>query len=97
MDVHSLKVVDIVALTAIVLSLMCPASKSIHIVTSSPKPSATHGIKLCAEGFETTSHSARKGSQCVSESVREAQVYPLTLPSGDAVSRSLYTRTSAIY
>ena len=34
MDVHSLKVVGIVALTAVVLSLTYPASKSTHIVTS---------------------------------------------------------------
>ena len=33
MDMHSLKMVDIVALTAVVLSVMCPASKSTHIVT----------------------------------------------------------------
>ena len=32
-DMHSLKMVDIVALTAVVLSVMCPASKSTHIVT----------------------------------------------------------------
>ena len=80
MDVYSLKVVDIVALTAVVLSLMCPASKSghTHIAISSPS---------CVPRAAQTS--ARRGGQCVSESVREAQAYPSTLPSGDAVSRSL--------
>ena len=36
MDKHSLKVVDIVALTAVVLLLTCPASKSTHISLISP-------------------------------------------------------------
>ena len=46
MDVYSLKMVDIVALTAIVLSLTCPASKSTHIV----KAIAMHG-KFCKSAW----------------------------------------------
>ena len=40
MDVHSLKVVGIVAVTAAALWLVCPASKSIHAML----PSVPHSV-----------------------------------------------------